>query len=467
MPPCCIGLVNHIFLFALVSLLFIPLAMKPPSSLFGNAFAESCSIVVKEPNLTSTFDGRNTTHTPVKQFVVSTEVTHTNCSTNHQPFAAVIEIRNSAGITEYLNWQSGVLLSSTTDAVHIGLDWTPAHAGNYEIRTFVMKDFETPEILSPLMKKVVNVKNITDSGWTYSEADKPFTIILIPDTQNYWTTGNQEIAYNQSKWIVENKDKLNTRLVIHLGDIVNDWNSKNQWKEADNMMSILDDNDVPYIFLPGNHDFGNPYSSALSRNYTYYEKYFPYSRLMTRDQILETKEITPDSANWYTLLKIGNNDFLILAMEYCPTLDVIKQVNETIKQHADTPVILATHAFLRGDGSWTSISGGGVCTKIAQSEGYSTKAIWDLVVYPNPNVFLVVSGHSGGDNKRIDQNIEKKPVLQVVIDYQHLKNGGDGMLKIVRFDPSKDQIHFQTYSPWLDSYASGTRSDFSFDYDMN
>ena len=456
---------NAIVIFVLVSLLFIPHAIRP-LSLVGNAFAESCSIVVKEPSLNSTSTSLNATQTANGQFVISTAITHSNCS-NNQPFAAVIEIRNSAGITEYLGWQSGILHNSTIDAVHIGLDWKPALAGNYEVRIFAIKDFETPEILSPLMKKLVNVKNIAGSGWTYSEPDKPSTIILIPDTQNYWTTGNKEIAYNQSKWIVENKDKLNIRLVIHLGDLVDSWNSKNQWTEADNMMRMLDDNDVPYVYLPGNHDFGNPYSSALSRNYTYYETYFPYSRLTTGGQILETKEITPNAANSYTVLTIGNKDFLIIAMEYCPTLNVIKQVNETISQHADMPVILATHAFLRGDGSRASISGGGVCTKMPGSEVYSTKAIWDLVVYPNPNVFLVVSGHSLGDNMRIDQNIEKKPVLQVVIDYQHLKNGGDGNLKIVRFDPGKDQIHLQTYSPWLDSYISGNTTDFSFDYDMN
>ncbi len=95
--------------------------------------------------------------------------------------------------------------------------------------------------------------------------------------------------------------------------------------------------------------------------------------------------------------------------------------------------------------------GGGVCTKIEGTDDYSTAALWDLLIYPNPNVFLVVSGHSSCENHQIDYNVADNPVQQVVIDYQYKKNGGDGMLKIVRFEPEQNRINFQTYSPWFDS----------------
>ena len=82
-------------------------------------------------------------------------------------------------------------------------------------------------------------------------------------------------------------------------------------------------------------------------------------------------------------------------------------------------------------------------------------------------MFLVVSGHSSGENKRIDNNAAGNPLQPVVIDYQNKNNGGDGMLKIITFDPEKDKVYFQTFSPWLNSYANGTKSKFTFDYEMN
>jgi hypothetical protein len=376
----------------------------------------------------------------------------------------IIEIRNKdTGISESIH----IVNSSLKGAESTTLTslWTPEGAGKFEIRSFAISGLASPEIWSPLTTKTVIVDR-SDNIVTYSYPNEPFTIVLLPDTQNYWPSGNEEIAYNQTKWIVENKEDLNIQLVIHLGDIVNTWNNQNQWAKADTMMKILDGNHIPYIVLAGNHDFGNPYSSTESRNYKYFEQYFPESRIIS-NQTLQSVKITANGVNMYTNLHVGNNEFVIVSMEYCPTPDVIEQVNDIIKQNADKRIILATHAFLRTDGTWNSVSGGGVCSKIPGTDDYSTEAIWDLVIYPNPNIFLVVSGHSSGENKRIDNNVAGYPVQQVVIDYQSKSNGGDGMLKMVTFDPEKDKIYFQTYSPWLDTYVTRDRSQFTFDYDMD
>lgn len=401
--------------------------------------------------------------TEAQKFVILTTITQT-CSKQEQLFVVIFEVRNSDGVTEYIGWENGVL-EGLANKTQIGVSWVPAHADNYELRAFAISNFQSLEILSPLVKKAVNV-NTAGNNVTDSDAHEPFTIVLIPDTQNYWPSGNEEIAYNQSRWIVSNKNTLNIKVVIHLGDIVNTWNSQKQWIKADKMMKILDDNGIPYIALAGNHDFDNPYSNTQSRDYTYFGKYFPDTRIIS-NQTLETKTITADGGNTYTFLTVGKNKFLIVSMEYCPSQNVIQEVSQAIKQNADKRVILATHAFLRSDRSWTSVSGGGVCTRIPGTDDYSTKDIWDSVIYPNPNVFLVVSGHSSGENKRIDNNTAGNPVEQVVIDYQSKNSGGDGMLKIITFDPEKDKIYFQTYSPWFNSYPNETKSKFTFDYDMD
>jgi predicted phosphodiesterase len=396
------------------------------------------------------------------------ELSMKNNENKLQPYVAVIEVREKqTGITESLQLVGSTLKESSSTTA--GAPWVPMSSGKYEIRAFVISGLEDPEILSPLITKIVII-TVADDELTYSYESEPFTIVLIPDTQKYWTNnGNEEIAYNQSKWIVKNRDKLNIQLVVHLGDIVDKSNDDNQWLKADKMMKILDDGGIPYIALAGNHDIGNPYSysNSSSRNYKHFQKYFPDSRIVFNQPNLQTEKITPNGANMATHLTMGENEFFIVSMEYCPSLDVIDLVNQAIEQYKDKRIIIATHAFLRSDGTWTSVSGGGVCKKIEGTDDYSTKVIWDLVVYPHPNVFIVLSGHSSGENKRIDNNIAGNPVQQVVIDYQYRRNGGDGMLKIITFYPERDKIEFETYSPWLDAYQSRDRSKFNFDYDMN
>jgi hypothetical protein len=111
------------------------------------------------------------------------------------------------------------------------------------------------------------------------------------------------------------------------------------------------------------------------------------------------------------------------------------------------------------------VSGGGVC---GIEEPYSTAKIWTNLIYPNPNIFLVVSGHSPQEYHSVRKNIAGKDVMQMVIDYQNLRSGGDGYLKILTFDPNNDKIKFVTYSPWFKKYHwDTTRTTYTFNYNMN
>jgi len=58
----------------------------------------------------------------------------------------------------------------------------------------------------------------------------------------------------QTQWIVANKNLLNIKYVLHLGDITNN-NYDEQWEHARASFKILDDANMPYAFVPGNHDY--------------------------------------------------------------------------------------------------------------------------------------------------------------------------------------------------------------------
>ena len=97
-----------------------------------------------------------------------------------------------------------------------------------------------------------------------------FTIIALPDTQ-FYSRDHPEIFTNQTRWIVDTKDALNTVFVTHEGDIVQDWWSTNQWQRANSSLSLLD-GAVPWAIAPGNHD------GAQDGNMTNYSTYFGYDR---------------------------------------------------------------------------------------------------------------------------------------------------------------------------------------------
>ena len=54
-----------------------------------------------------------------------------------------------------------------------------------------------------------------------SSADPDFSIVLFPDTQ-YYNAQNAYVFKDQANWVVTNQSALNIKMVIGLGDMVDD-----------------------------------------------------------------------------------------------------------------------------------------------------------------------------------------------------------------------------------------------------
>jgi hypothetical protein len=80
----------------------------------------------------------------------------------------------------------------------------------------------------------------------------------------------------------------------------------------------------------------------------------------------------------------------------------------------------------------------------------SFQYIWDLLIAPNPNIFMVLCGHdiSGGESWRIDQ-AQGRNVFQLLSNYQNRANGGNGLVRRMTFSPSENRIYVQTFSTFL------------------
>ena len=77
-------------------------------------------------------------------------------ATQPENFIAVVEARNSIGITEMLEFQTGQ--TSGTGGVEVGISWTPEEPGSYELRTFLLSDLLEPQVLSGVSTKQITVE---------------------------------------------------------------------------------------------------------------------------------------------------------------------------------------------------------------------------------------------------------------------------------------------------------------------
>jgi UDP-2,3-diacylglucosamine pyrophosphatase LpxH len=280
-----------------------------------------------------------------------------------------------------------------------------------------------------------------------------FTVIVLPDTQKY-AESYPAIFTNQTRWIVSQIEGRNIVFVTQEGDIVDTWDSEREWRNANESMSVLDDK-IPYGVLPGNHDM------SPGREMPYLNRYFPVSRFDY--PWYGGSYPTGQNDNSYQLFSAGGEGYVIIHLGFCPTPDVIEWADQVLKDHSDRRAIIVTHGYLDENAARNvHVSSGmeGGCT----APQFNTQYIWDDLMYPNQNVFLVLCGHVHAEARRVDDNIVGKPVHQILADYQGRENGGDGWLRVMKFAPSEDKIYVRTYSPYLDRYENDADSEFVLDY---
>jgi len=271
------------------------------------------------------------------------------------------------------------------------------------------------------------------------EEKKNFTIIVLPDTQKY-SENYPEIFSAQTQWIVDNEENLNIKFVIHEGDIVDDSDKVEQWNVANESLSILDKNNIPYSVIRGNHDKGNEL----------YKEYFPASRFSDKDWWGGEYK---NNTNNYQLLTINKQDFLFISLDVCPSEEEINWADEILTMHSEKKAILTTHAYL-DNSTERNVH---VCG--------STKYIWSLI-REHENLQIVLCGHVHAETRRTDQNEAGKQVYQLLADYQDEENGGNGWLRIIEFSPSENKIYIKTFSPYLNEYQIDENSEFVLGYEI-
>ncbi len=292
------------------------------------------------------------------------------------------------------------------------------------------------------------------------------TIVVLPDTQ-YYAKDYPAVFMEQTDWIVAQKLAMNIAAVLHVGDIV-DSDLTIQWTAANPAMRELDKVALPYIVVPGNHDY-----STVDRKSMFMETYFAPSSMPWI-----TGTMTPDKIdNSYMLVDIGPQKWLVLGLEFAPRDSVLDWANTVLKTYAQYPAIIVTHLYLYSDGTRYDINVGGNDQsspayqwwnpqqyQFTASEGINDgEAMWQKLVLPNSNVRLVFCGHMTGWARLTSTRPDGTTVHQILSDYQWLngENFGYGYLRVVQLDYGKKAIQVQTFSPYLNDFLTDDPNQFT------
>ncbi len=296
------------------------------------------------------------------------------------------------------------------------------------------------------------------AAWTtpvFADDAEPFTIVLLPDTQNY-SEKFPETYVAQTMWIRERARQDNMKFAIHLGDIVQYAHREGEWENANRAMEIID-GVLPYSMVPGNHDMVRA-KSGLTRDTTLYNKFFPPSRYAAESWY--GGHMGRKNDNNYCFFEGGGEKFMVVSLEFAPTDEALEWANKVVKAHPGHRVIVATHNYLRP---------GGRDTKAPASykiEGNSGEQMWQKFVKKHKNIFLVACGHVLGVALQESANDHGCKVYEMLTDYQGFPRGGDGWLRTLRFDPANNKIHVEVYSPVLKQYDRRPNQTYTLDFPM-
>ncbi|MBD1423093.1 metallophosphoesterase [Sphingobacterium chuzhouense] len=308
-----------------------------------------------------------------------------------------------------------------------------------------------------------------------------WSMIMLPDIQNYVKYNrNHPILDMMMRWIEDNIDTLNIKMVVCVGDLVEqsdiinnghdgDQSAQKQWETAAQAFARLNGK-VPYIAATGNHDY------TIDRNGIRTSRYSEFFRI--DDNWLNRKIIAQNTVNEqgiptlensaYEIKDLNGRDYLFMTVEYAPRDTVLtwaKRVAD-LEQYKDHRIILTTHAYLnnkdirsKGKHRWFIYEPYAINNEIQKSEridlpqANNGEQIWQKLVQPASNIDLVLCGHISGEGYRTDKNIAGKDVHQMLFDSQSLGgghrygNGGDGWVRILEFTPDNATVHVKTFSP--------------------
>ena len=285
----------------------------------------------------------------------------------------------------------------------------------------------------------------------YNDFDYSFGVVGDTQILAQWTP-NEVKRY--SNWAIANKESKNLQAMLYMGDLSNgrtdteesEW--RRQWTNVSEATNIMDD-EVPYIVVPGNHDY---LKDSSTRDLTMFNEYYPYSKFSAKNYFGGAYQ-TEHTENTYYTFEVCGVKYLVMAMEFGPTNEVLNWMDEIIETHNDYRTIVITHGFLNpagelyGDSSFLSadwyFSRNG-------EEATSSVEFWNKHLSKHQNLFMILCGHSVTESVALKilngQKGNKVITLRMDPSYLIAGNGCDPVLGLLGFNETTKDVTLNYFS---------------------
>ena len=304
------------------------------------------------------------------------------------------------------------------------------------------------------------IKDLSGNGYGASvsyysrpeeKTDYAYSFAVVGDTQKQvWAdftsatdaTAGNETSYTQDlyKWIVDNKEAKNIQWVFGVGDITENNGVRNgatalEWEIAKNAITQLDDADINYSVILGNHDIIKVDNVGGSDPFNHYFA-DPTDDFYTKRVSGYYQEGKLD--NYYMNFEVAGVKYMMIALEYGANDLILEWASNVVEANPERRVIVTTHAYMFRDG--TTLDKNDVVPP--NSTGVTTSAtsknngdmMWDKFISQHRNILMVLSGHDPYSNIafRQDRGVNGNLVSQFLVDPQSM-NVSLGMVCMLYF----------------------------------
>ena len=282
-----------------------------------------------------------------------------------------------------------------------------------------------------------------------------FSFAVVGDTQaiNDSKTGVHELDTLYS-WIANNVASKKIKYVFGLGDITENQNPIEYLHAVNNIQKL--DGLVPYSLVRGNHENSN-------EDFSSYFNYKGYTRQ------IGGKYSNTSLNNVWMEFSVGDLKYLVLALDYGPSDDVLTWAGGVIEAHPEHNVIITTHAYLYRDGNTLNDDGNMLAAPTRTTPaGYNNgDDIWEKLGKKYENVSLILSGHDPNNNIVVTQRKGEHGniVTELLIDPQdmdanYISNGQEptGMVAMLYVSDGGSTIVLEYYSTIRNQYWNESRT---------
>jgi len=306
---------------------------------------------------------------------------------------------------------------------------------------------------------------------------QPFSIAVLPDTQKETMYASNTRFANRTKWLVDNRAKVNLRYVLHTGDVVNwGWLVPSQFAIAKTAVKKLSDAGIPYALTIGNHDTaavgwngkagstgygGSAYaynpeckvrfstaecrSRLLVRKTAAFNQAFPLASLRNVGGAFEAGKVD----NLWTTFEASGTKWLVITLELWPRAAVVTWAQQVVASHPGHNVVIQTHSYLTSSGGIDQTNGGYGST--------SGQYLYDNLVRKYANIKMVFSGHTGNAARRVDTGVNGNKIVSYL---QAFHSSTTNPVRIVTIDPASGLVTSRIIAPYTnETWRSYSTSD--------